>query len=171
MQPEEMKSSWQAAKNSINTGCVQQPDPRRKTSLGRLADRYRRFAAIAFIVGSTSAPLLNNIGGAWLAVAYMMIMFALAVTDLSFYRAIKAIDLVTMSVDEVYRRTLALRRRHIISVVVAAPFVLGWIVWFGFKMDDPYMRWGIVSGAVVGFAMGLCVLGRFMSDYREVLDN
>lgn len=171
MQPDELKSSWQAAKNAINTGHVQQPDPRGKTSLGRLAERYRRFATIAFIVGSTSAPMFNHIAGAWLAVAYMVIMFALAVTDLSFYRAIKAIDPVTMSVDEVYRRTLALRRRHIISVVVAAPLVLGWIVWFGFTMDDPYMTWGIVSGAVVGFTIGLCVLSRFMSDYREVLDN
>lgn len=165
-----MKSSWQAAKNSINP-CGEEPDHRRKTLLESLGDRYRRFAAIAFIVGSTSAPMLNQWVGSWLSVAYMIIMFALAITDVTFYRAIKAINLATMSVDEVYQRIMSLRRRHLVSVVVAAPFVLGWILWFAFSIDDPYMTWGIVCGAITGLAMGLYVLSRFMSDYRAALDN
>lgn len=166
-----MKSSWQAAKNAINTGDIPQYDRRRKTSLDRLADRYRRFAMLAFVVGMTSGIALNNLAGPWLCVSYMLIMIGLGFTDMAFSRAIRAIDVVTMSVNEVYRRTMTLRRRHLMCVATAMPVVLGWMVWLGFTIDDPYMTWGVVVGAVTGLILGVIQLMRFMADYREVLDE
>lgn len=171
MEIEEMKSQWQEGKDALRSAGTL-PDRRRKTSLARLADRYFRMASMALIAGSCALLPLYRIGGLGLALAYLGLMLTAAAIDFSFYRAVCAIRPARMSVDEVYRRTLTLRRRHLQSIALLLPMALTWVLFFVWaNCDDRYMMYGVATGGVVGLVCGLNVLRRFLSDYRDALEE
>lgn len=76
-----------------------------------------------------------------------------------------------MSVAEVLERTMNCRRIHLYWVAFALPLVILWIAATGYEMRaDIYFIYGMCAGAVIGLAMGIRVLRRFLRDYREAMD-
>ena len=172
MKIDEMKSSWDSAKKSINTendGC---PESNRRTALQRLGDKYRRFSIFSIIMAFCGPSIMQNAGidSPWIIAGYMILLAGAALTDHILANSIKAIDLSAMPVAEVLERTLKCRKIHLLWLAVAMPFAIFWCAVMAYDVHaDIYLFYGICAGGVVGLIVGIRVLFRFLRDYRDAL--
>ena len=172
MKIDEMKSSWDSAKKSINTendGC---PESNRRTALQRLGDQYRRFSRLSVVMALVGPLALRNggISSPWIIAGYVILLLAAAATDHFLANSIRAIDLSAMPVAEVLERTLKCRKIHLLWLAVAMPFAIFWCAVMAYDVHaDIYLFYGICAGAIVGLIVGLRVLFRFLRDYRDAL--
>lgn len=165
-----MKSQWQSARDAMRVDDRPRPEHRRSTSLQRLARRYWLLACIALVAG-TGSWSVYELAGEELAISYALLMLVLSLTDFAFYYAVTRIDPASMRVEEVYRRAMALRKRHLQTLLFSVPAVLGWIAWLAWSsLTDRTMVAAITAGAAVGAVIGLNALRRFMNDYREAME-
>lgn len=72
-----------------------------------------------------------------------------------------------MSVEETHSAILRCRRQHLIFVAVALPITIGWIIFTACVSSDMAVITGIVTGALVGLALGVLILMRFLKDYKD----
>lgn len=166
-----MKSQWQSARDAMRVDDRPRPEYRRSTSLQRLARRYWLLACIALVVAATGSWAVYELAGEELAIGYALLMLLLSLTDFAFYYAVTQIDPASMRVEEVYRRAMTLRKRHLQTLLFSVPAVLGWVAWFAWSsLTDRTMVAAITAGAAVGAVIGLNVLRRFMNDYREAME-
>lgn len=143
----------------------------RKTVLGRLCNRYLRFAIISFLFG-----ILFLINGAtnhqtvfsptaWYCLSVFMGISSLA--DFCAFLWVSNIDIRKMSVAEVISRVAQIRKLHIIYVCVMFPVVTLFIVYIGFTLiDDTMVIYSMFIGYALGLAIGIRMLKRFLDDYK-----
>lgn len=176
---ENFKKDWadirfsSVSQNEINT-IIQ---GRRLSSLDNLALRYKRFSIIGLlgifwsIFWGFSHLLPEN--GRWsLPICYGLYFLLCSVMDRWLYYGISSIDCVTMNVNEVMRRALFYRKRHLQFIAILLPLAIGLIGFTAYVYSfDHYFIYGIVSGAIIGVAIGLFALMRFLEDYRNILKD
>lgn len=170
MNIEDMKPRWQSARRAINPG--KEFGNRRRTSLQRLADRYRRFALLALLmIGLNMSPLLQFCPPECI-IGFVLIMLAASAMDFYLMYSIRSIDPSTMSVHDVLFRIMDCRKKHLTFVVVGLPCVFLWCLYLGYSHRlDVYFLGGIISGGVIGLALGIRVLLRFLDDYSAALEE
>ena len=146
-----------------------------KTTLDRLASRYRRFSIIAIVVGVLLAswnfnPVFDDMPHRLAIVAYGLVFFVVAsLVDYRLYLIVRSIDPARMSVESVIRRCLHARKRHLQSIAFLMPMALGFLGFLGYSMSfDTYFLAGMVSGGIIGLGIGIKMLMDFMSDYRSL---
>lgn len=150
-------------------------DDRRRTALDRLARRYRWFATMALLLSAYCPLTLCRYIDDYTLRPVSMIAFAAyllvcSAMDWYLYHAIRAIDVASMPVGEVLSRAMHCRKRHLQFVCVLVPCataLLG-LVFYGMG-TNPYILWGMITGALVGLAVGTIQLRRFLSDYRSII--
>lgn len=181
MDDKQLFEAWRLA-NTSTTGGIDYLDMtrtiiggERKTALQRLAERYKRFYCMSFIVAALWIVFsLNPVFGAiptWIILTVGTTYFLLAgALDTMLYNKICDIDVLSMSVKEVIHRARAARRFHLRCMIALIPFalvVLGLLVWSG-SGNEGFM-YGAAAGFMVGVAIGVYQLNKFMRDYRLIM--
>lgn len=170
MNIDEIKSRWQSAQRTINP--QNEFDNRRKTSLQRLADRYRRFALLALLLIGLNMSALYRFCPVEFIIGFVLIMLASSAMDFYLMHRISSIDLSRMPVHDVLQRIMDCRKRHLAFVVVAVPCAFFWCFGLAYVYRlDKYILIGVLSGCVIGFAIGIRILLRFLEDYRSALEE
>lgn len=168
------ENDWRSAKIRTNSNSSDISNLRRFTALQSLAQRYRRFALLSLMM-LVYTPLLSlghifpEEGKVWIVALGCVYFMTASLMDLWLYRGIKGIDLAEMSVSEVLERAMFLRKRHLQFILVLLPLAFMWIALIvSYVTDDRFFLWGIITGAAVGFIIGLYHLARFLDDYRSL---
>ena len=179
MNSEEMKSEWRKARESMNLGNTGGLPftSRRRTSLERLARRYRSFAALSVaampfgILLALRAPYIVPEVSPWLFVGFDVYFLVAAVMDYWLCSNISAIDCTEMSVEDVLRRSMLCRKRHLQFIGVLAPMAIVLLTFtaIAFKAETSAVV-GMVCGALFGLAFGIKALIDFMRDYRDIME-
>lgn len=164
---DEMKRQWRELDvrvDRLETG-------RSRTCLDRIGGMYRRLWILGLAVLVPVWYSLGHMGNAsWGAqVLWCVIMLMAAGVDMYLWRGVKEIDPSAMSVKEVADRAARLRRVHLMSQLVMAPFAVAFLILPAIGADE-YMRAGIIAGAVIGGLAGLRISRRIMRDYRALIE-
>lgn len=171
---EKLKQNWRDTRFSSNENPERMKeimDGRRRTALERLAARYRRFSIIGFLMPVACAFYPSHLFGGmtpWLSVALVAYFLLCGVMDDWFCRGIQSIDVATMPIAEVAAKALYYKKKHLQAVALLMPIamcLIGFFVYAG--TGDPWFLAGVIVGALVGLAIGLMQLNRFMADYRN----
>lgn len=173
---DDMKKTWRDMRMCPGNGNNYNDifNGRRRTALQRLAERYRRFSNLALamlmwcplMLSRHLFPLTERI---WVVALMAVFLVTASVMDRWLYHGIRGIDCSTMTVSEVVRLAVFYRRRHIQFVMILLPMVLSWIGLMAWLMlDDVYFVWGMVTGLLIGSAVGLRKFFDFMADYRDI---
>lgn len=175
-----LRNSWRMTKDSLseNHRISEQVniDEKKKTCLQRLATRYKRFSltALAFILISPGWIINLRLFGDHTLV--MLILWCayfsiVSISDYWFYNGIKKLDIVSISVDELIRRLIFYRKRHLQFIILFLPFVIGMIVYMSMIVSDTGFIFSIIIGAFIGLVLGSRCLIRFLSDYEQALSD
>lgn len=162
---ESLKQQWK--QTSLRVDALERRS--RQTNLDYIASTYRRFVILAAGIVLPGAYALWHLDAPaatpWIYIAVMVIAGAV---DFTLWRRTRAINPATMSVSEVAARAAANRRIHLASQLVLLPLA---IVFLALMLigADPYMRGGIICGAIVGGLVGLRFWRRIMRNYRELI--
>lgn len=143
-------------------------------TLHRLAGTYRNMMIIGWCMLAITYPFFfifwPNI---WptsvvtVAVLWVVVFALCVVEDTYLYLGVKAIDVSTMSVEEVSRRALKCRKIHLIGQSILIPIVVVflWVLY----VQAPEGRWGMLIGGLIGGAFGLHKWLQIMRAYRSLI--
>ena len=147
---------------------------RRKTSLTRLAERYRRFAIFGLLwagicVCKVFHGVLVEAFGRPGMIGLVFYFLLCAAMDFTLYFKVRAIDPLRMTTMEVIQRSYDCRKLHIMCIIILLPliFLFGWWVVY-MHHADPAILWAMALGAAVGAMFGIYQLRLFMADYKSV---
>lgn len=138
----------------------------------KLIRQYRRFAVLAPILGSCQLILLRHELGWGLKLIIAFYFITAGLMDLYLWQGMKGLDLHTLGVVQLARKSLFYRHRHhqfqVILIGIALPtlFML-YLHW----EDNVYARWGMLTGLLLGAIAGTSVYFRMMRSYRELADS
>ncbi|MDE7402049.1 MAG: hypothetical protein K2M87_01405 [Muribaculaceae bacterium] len=155
---------------------------KRQTALQSLADRYRRFSRMALIFAILSPcwmfgllrHSLNTTDiSAYLFQAYMVLYFLLAFfMDKWLAKGISKINVAEISVAEVCRLAYYYRKKHFQFIAILLPLAIILIVWLAMLLStEKYLIYGVVTGALVGIAIGAYKLSQFLEEYRDIISD
>ena len=152
---------------------------KRKTALQSLAQRYRWFSNIAIVAMCclllpfyrVASEEIGSTAGLWIMVAFAVIFLVSSVMDRWLYHGVSSIDVTRMPVSEVAEKAHFYRKRHLQFVAVLLPMAFAVLGVLGWLSDDTFLIAGMATGAIIGFALGLRQLLRFMADYRTLTDD
>lgn len=178
---EEIRKDWQ----EVNVNIPEKPDSydkiingKRKTALQNLAQRYRWFSNMALVfllmvpLNLMNLHLFPDMKWRMVVVIWFCSFFIIcSVMDRWLYHGIKQIDVVTMPVAEVVEKAIYYRKWHIRFIFMLLPMALGCLGLLAYLIDDMYVRLGMITGFLVGVAMGIRQLLNFLADYRSILSN
>lgn len=180
MSEEELRKEWRQScdcqSSDTLTGSEAETITRskRKTALTRLADRYARFSNLAFTFALFSPVWIANpeVGGKHksIIIICMMIYFIICgAIDRHICHKVRAINIFEMPTSEVIARAMKCRLLHLRSMAFIIPLAITLIVLFSWSNSwNPYINIGIISGALIGVAIGTIQFRRFMRDYRDM---
>lgn len=177
-----LRKDWQNANVSLSGNSSAYDSiisGKRRTALDNLAERYRRFSNIGFILILLSATWMfnpsmfpgNHTMRIVVSVSFAVYALIASVMDRWLYQGIRSIDVVTMPVSEVIRKALFYRKRHLQFIAILLPIVLSIIGVMAWSMDNFYFRLGILVGFIAGTAIGLRQLFAFLADYRTIISE
>lgn len=149
-------------------------DQRQHTALQRLERRYRRFSIMALLFAayiplSMGRYVDNHTLRIILMGAFAAYMLTCSAMDHHLTQRIRAINVVTMPVNEVLTRALHCRKRHLQFVCILLPCAMALLGFMAYCVsNNPWMLGGMAVGAVLGLIVGTCILRRFLADYRAL---
>lgn len=152
----------------------QSRETRRRTALERLIERYRRFSIVGILLAvmimmQTISGFYQGPYGIAAGVTGVLLGCICSIMDRWLWAKLKAIDITRMGVAEVSARAILCRRRHLQFICFSVPMLFLMIAFILLSKDvNIYMIYGIISGALVGFVLGLRELACFLSDYRTL---
>lgn len=178
---EEIRKNWQDANVSMPDSKSRYDEilnGKRKTAMDSLARRYRWFSNMGilfmFIVPFNLFNLhifpdmkLRMVIVVWFCSFFMIC----SVMDRWLYHGIKQIDVFAMSVSQVVEKALYYRKWHIRFIFILLPLALGCLGLLGYAVDNMYVRLGMITGFLVGVALGVRQLLEFLSDYKSIVSN
>lgn len=172
MDIEEMKPQWQSAREAIRPEHEQKFDTRRRTSLQRLAHRYRVFTYLPLVLILTSANNLVTYHSVWHFAGFVLLMAACAAESYYLMKRLSSIDTAHMPVKEVLDRIMNCRKSHLTFVAIGMPCALLWCLSLAYRYRmDTFFTGGILAGFFVGLLLGLRLLHHYLKDYREALEE
>lgn len=172
-----LQKNWRKAENSMTSREEHEFNPGRKTTLERLAIRYRSFSvfsmgaaicfAVMFILGKLHDVLEFP---TWFIICFEVYFLIASLMDYWLYQGVKSIDCSRMTVEEVLRKTLFYRKRHLQFMAVLIPCALTLMISMGIMLKaDPYVIYGMIAGFIFGVAIGVKYFLAFMHDYHTLL--
>ena len=180
MDMENLKNEWRDAgevptnntdfkewQNNITTG-------KRKTSLMRLAERYKRFHYIGLFMAFISLFWISNpllMGNHIVITTIYMVIYFLLCSSIDWYlwKKVCDIDVQIMPTMEIIKRAHDCRKLHLQSIMVLLPLAFGLIALFIWNADgDTYFIFGLGAGALIGLCVGLFQLMEFLRDYKTL---
>ena len=178
MNLENLQNDWRSAGRAMRLPDNNNDfDNRRRTSLQRLADRYGRFAILAFMFG-WAMPLelwnLNRHGEfnfpIWFLIIFVAYFLTASIMDFWLHRGVKSIDVDTMSVETVLSKTMYYKKRHMQFMMVLLPFALVSVLILAIlqRGDTPVII-GMGCGFLFGTLFAVYIFRQFMADYRRVM--
>lgn len=180
MTTEEMKLAWKETSDCLDKCKMENNELRemilngkRKTSLEQLASRYKRFSIIGIIMAIVSVFFYMQVFNEEVRIITKILMTVYFSTcfvmDYWLYRGVSSIDCQTMSVSEVSSMALYYKKKHLQFMMVLIPFA---IVVLGFMfysfIDDEFILYAAICGAILGLAIGLKEFFQFMNDYKTL---
>lgn len=135
----------------------------------KLMFQYRRFIFVGSIMAVTMSLTRGDLFPWYLKIAFVSFFLIAAAMDLYLYRGIKSIDVNTFTVNDVARKALFYRRRHhifqVILLAIGVPMlsVQFWIA------TESYMRWGMLTGIIVGLVIGISAYLSIMRNYKSLM--
>lgn len=146
---------------------------RYQTARERLVKRYRIFIilALVMIVYMSALILLNPLAVEKykLATAIYWGVFLAAEAAIDTYLMIKVqeIDLYNSTVSEIASKAARNWRIHKIAVAIGMPLAIGACVLLALLYDaDNFIIFGMIVGGVIGLAIGIFQLLKFMNYYK-----
>ncbi len=181
MTTEDMKMAWAETSRRLDRLERTYSDMReeaingkRRTALDDLALRYRRFSTISliFVLISPIYAINGVFDGSfriWVPLG-MALYFGLAsVMDWWLYKRVKQIDVATMTTEDVVSASAFCRKRHLQFMMVLIPLMLVLVgAFIAGCLNQEYMIYAIVGGAILGLILGVRQLINFMDDYRII---
>lgn len=175
---ESFRTNWNDTKRMLGrcTDDIDLLNERRTTGLTRLANRYRRFAILSLIC-ALSMPiswyrlsLESAVEPAWLLpLVFATFMLLCSSLDFWLFTRISRLDVLTMSVAEIVRRSTLLRKRHLQIAGILLPMAFGVLGLTAYMLRaNEWHVYGMATGAAVGLVIGLSFLAAFMRDYKAV---
>lgn len=180
MTDKQITTTWQAAgSNNSGNSPFNGFDPKRRTALDRLADKYRRFYTMALVMAPVSLMLFGNSHmmpdlrhRILVGVTFFIYFFICFLMDRYLYHGIRDIDCYTMTVRQVTEKALKLKKFHLRGIMYLLPmalFVFGLLLYmFDFEF---YFTLGVCAGALVGGAIGFYQYKEFMKEYHTLIDD
>lgn len=170
-----LKTIWYDSTRNINATEINMK--RKQTSLEKLASRYKSFssmsAVMVMIIGAIivlmSISLLMPIP-IWLIICLEIYFATAACMDYWLFKGVKSLDCCTMNVDELLRKTMLYRKRHLQFMAILLPMALGLITAMAIHFQaDKAIIIGMITGFIIGAAWGVKSFIDFMRDYREII--
>lgn len=146
-----------------------------KTALDRLAEKYKRFSILALVMIIASSLLFSRdelLGRPWniyLPIAYGCYFCICSVIDQWLYNGIRSINPLTMTITEVAQKAMFYKKRHIQSIFLLLPMAAAVIIATACAFSfDSYLLIGMITGGLIGVALGVMQLCRFLAYYRDL---
>ncbi len=178
---QQLRKDWQEASVSMPDSKNSYDEilrGKRKTALDNLAKRYRWFSNMGIIFlllvpfNLMNLHIFPELKFRMVIVIWFCSFFMIcSVMDRWLYNGIKQIDVISMSVSEVVEKALYYRKWHIRFIFILLPMALGCLGLLAYAVDDLYVRLGMVTGFIVGVALGVRQLLDFLSDYKSIVSN
>lgn len=185
---DQLKSMWLDLNRRVERLENQTLEDGRKAISGKittaredLAARYKRFMAVAFIMGlffpiflitSPAGPFPEGTIKYVSAALFFSYFITAGIMDAYLYNEVKGIDLAVMTVNQVIRRARTLKRRHHIFMIILIPFAVVCLTVFVIPLiNEPFIISGMIAGGIAGLAIGLRQYFRMMRDYREMMEQ
>lgn len=151
-----------------------------RTAKDDLASTYKRFSRIAFLCAIVFPIVYGNPHGIFsypsltyhilVAIGAFLFFITAGVMDTYLHSAVNDINLATMSVTEVRRQAISLKRLHHIFQLILIPLAIGML----FLMMYPILEevWiGALLGLIMGVAIGIRLYIKMMADYKEMINS
>ncbi|MBO5444967.1 MAG: hypothetical protein J5995_06450 [Muribaculaceae bacterium] len=178
---ENIRKDWRETRVNIKTSQESLEDimnGKRKSALDNLARRYLRFSNAAIIVMLCSPiaffrVMSEEVGtqaALWIAIGFDFFMLVSSIMDRWLYHAIRRLDIPGMAVAEIARKAAFYRKRHLQFVAILLPLAIVWVIMVGVLCGDVYLIAGMVTGGIIGLAVGIRYLMEFLSDYRSLTE-
>lgn len=180
MTPEEIRTTWQEAARRMSQLKAQEYEnnylQRKETALQSLAKRYGRFSRCSFLLILCVFCWLHmdlDFEADWMRYVIFGVMTAYFVAcgciDYYLYKGVSAINCYEMTVTEVIDRAMYYRKKHFQSLAFLLPIAIGLIAFLAYALRaNEYVISGIICGSIVGLAVGLFNLHKFMAEYRKI---
>lgn len=184
---EEIRKMWQEInirlarleEQTVNVG-KQVADRRITSAQEDLANKYKRLAMVAFPCGFLFAFIYGNPNGVFqypslkyqiLVGAALLIFFCIAgIMDLYLCHGVKDIDVARMSVTEVRRLAIKLRKTHHIFQMILIPMAIGLLLLMIYPIFTEIWI-GALIGLIIGLSFGISIYLKMMKDYRALIDS
>lgn len=173
---EELRRAWMVMGESLGMNPPHN-DPRdlehKKTALDRLRMKYRAFWTLSLVMMFVSfmffsrGSIVENKWNFYLGLVYAVYFLTIFVMDHWLWAGIGTIDPLRMGVAEVARKALFYKKRHIQFVAFLIPVAIAVLIFTAYVFSgDVYFIRGIITGALVGIAIGVMQFRKFMACYR-----
>lgn len=174
-----IRRAWTSMGESLNNLTAENIPTNRlsnmKTTLDRLADKYKHFSICSLVMILSSSLLFSRpdmLARPWsiyIPIAFSAYFFIAFAIDHYLYNGIKSIDPLTMTVSEVANKALYYKKRHLQSIILLLPMAVALIIATAYAFSfDGYVLAGMAAGALFGLAIGITQLCKFLSYYRNL---
>lgn len=149
-------------------------ESRLQPSLHRLAASYRNMSIVGWVMLALAYPFLYLIWAKiWPApvttilILWLLVFGFCVAEDTYLYLKVKAIDLASMSVEEVRLRAMKCRKTHLICQGILIPIAVAflWVLY----VQAPEGRWGMLIGGLIGGAFGIHKWLQIMRAYKSLM--
>lgn len=173
-----LKNRWAASTRALNTSRDSEPrDMNRRTSLERLAARYRSFTSMSAVMSVVAViTIINAITDSefpfpvWLLLCMEFYFATAAIMDYWLFRGIRSLNCSTMTVETLLRKTLYYRKRHFQFMMVLIPMAIALIIAMCISFHaEIAIIYGMIAGFIIGLAIAVKNLMDFLRDYRNIL--
>ncbi|MDE6279078.1 MAG: hypothetical protein K2M05_03815 [Paramuribaculum sp.] len=183
MTPDEIKQTWNDAArrfyNPTPEELMKMYQSGKTTALDNLAQKYRRFSILGFVMALLSIQFLINKAlilddsMRYIVTIAFMLYFALASSiDHWLSKGVASINCYTMPVSEVAAKALYYKKIHHRSMIILIPFALALIGLLGYALrSEEWFILGIACGFLVGAIIGVRQYIEFMSLYRRLTSD
>lgn len=179
---EKMKAMWRELNNRVTS--LEENNKRLakeittnkiKTAREKLMVKYRIFIILACVmiiyIGLMVAYMPNTVEKYRVPVFIYCCVFFLfeALVDTYLLSKVKKIDVYNSTIMEIARQSIRNWKIHKIAVFIGFPMAVGAIILLALLMNaDSFALSGLCVGALIGFALGIRQLYRFMQYYRQM---
>lgn len=151
---------------------------KKRTALQDLAQRYLRFSNVAIVmllctpitVFKIFSEEFGTTWALWIGMGFDLVFLLSSIMDRWLCYKIRQLDVVTMAVSEIARKAALYKKRHLQFVAVLLPMAIAVCCAMAWASSDVYLIAGMVTGGVVGLALGISQLMKFLSDYHSLTE-
>lgn len=178
-----VKKDWRDTRVNIKTDAETLDSimqGKKKSALQNLAQRYQTFWRLEIVALCLCVPAIFQVmsqefefsmkGSICLTIGIAVMFMLSSVMDRWLYSRISELDLTAMTVTEVARKAALYRKRHLQFVAILLPIAIILLCAMASMSGNVYLISGMATGGVIGFALGIGQLMKFLRDYRSLTE-